>query len=48
MSITVIPGILLYLNEQLIPYIFINLVAIGVGFILTYLFGFKDEQLEGM
>jgi len=45
MAITVIPGTLLYLNGQIIPYIFINLVAIGTAFLLTWLFGFSDKML---
>ncbi|MGX7031535.1 sucrose-specific PTS transporter subunit IIBC [Vagococcus zengguangii] len=47
MSITVIPGTLLYLNNQLFSYILVNVIAIAVGFLLTYFFGFKDEQLKG-
>lgn len=45
MAITVIPGTLLYLNGQILPYIFVNLVAIGTAFILTWLFGFSDKML---
>ncbi|WP_163536095.1 sucrose-specific PTS transporter subunit IIBC [Gracilibacillus sp. YIM 98692] len=44
MAITVIPGTLLYLNEQLILYVIVNLVAIGIAFALTYLFGYKEEN----
>ncbi|PPA70329.1 sucrose-specific PTS transporter subunit IIBC [Jeotgalibacillus proteolyticus] len=46
MAITVIPGTLLYLNEQIFSYILVNLVAIGTAFTLTYLFGFTDKMLE--
>src|SRR5690625_4009849 len=46
MSITVIPGTLLYLNEQIVMYILVNLVAIAVAFVLTWLFGFSDKQNE--
>lgn len=46
MSLTVIPGALLYLNSQFIWYIVVNVVAIAVAFILTYLFGYSDKQLE--
>ena len=46
MSITVIPGILLYLDSQLLPYILVNVIAIATGFALTYFFGFKDEDLK--
>ncbi len=42
MSITVIPGTLLYLNEQLFLYILVNLIAIGVAFSLTWVFGYSD------
>lgn len=50
MAVTVIPGALLYLNEQFIWYILSNLVAIGVAFGLTYFFGYSDkmrEEIEG-
>lgn len=46
MAITVIPGSLLYLNGQLLPYILVNVIAIGVAFALTWLFGFSDKQLN--
>lgn len=46
MAITVIPGTLLYLNGQILLYLLVNLVAIAVAFILTWLFGFSDKQLE--
>ncbi|NBJ68157.1 MULTISPECIES: sucrose-specific PTS transporter subunit IIBC [Clostridia] len=46
MAVTVIPGTLLYLNGQVISYLFVNLVAIGVAFVLTWLFGFSDKQLK--
>ncbi|TMN21537.1 PTS sugar transporter subunit IIA [Lentibacillus cibarius] len=42
MAITVIPGTLLYLNGQVLQYIFVNIVAIVVAFVLTWLFGFSD------
>lgn len=45
MSLTVIPGALLYLNEQFIWYILVNLVAIAVAFALTYFFGYSDKKL---
>ena len=44
MSITGIPGTLLYLNEQLPIYIFVNVVAFAVAFILTWLFGFNKKM----
>lgn len=46
MSVTVIPGILLYLNEQLPFYLISLLVGGGVAFALTYLFGYNDQMLE--
>ncbi|MBM7551473.1 sucrose-specific PTS transporter subunit IIBC [Thalassobacillus pellis] len=46
MAITVIPGSLLYLNGQFFMYVIVNLVAIGVAFGLTYMFGFNDKMLE--
>ncbi|MFD2922381.1 sucrose-specific PTS transporter subunit IIBC [Halobacillus naozhouensis] len=44
MAITVIPGTLLYLNEQIFYYLLVNIVAIGVAFVLTYMFGFSDKD----
>nr|WP_318540200.1 sucrose-specific PTS transporter subunit IIBC [Terribacillus saccharophilus] len=44
MSITVIPGTLLYLNSQLPFYILINLVAMAVAFTLTWMFGYKEPK----
>jgi sucrose PTS system EIIBCA or EIIBC component len=46
MAITVIPGTLLYLNHQLPLYILANLVAIGVAFALTWMFGYSDKEAE--
>lgn len=46
MSITAIPGLLLYLNNQIWLYIFVCLVGFGVAFTLTYMFGYKDEGLS--
>ncbi len=46
MAVTVIPGTLLYLNDQLFLYILVNVVAIAVSFTLTWLFGYKDEPIE--
>jgi len=45
MGITLIPGMLLYLDGQLLTYIFVMLVSIGSGFGLTWLFGFSDDML---
>jgi sucrose PTS system EIIBCA or EIIBC component len=46
MAITVIPGTLLYLNSQLPLYILANVVAIGVAFALTWMFGYSDKEAE--
>ncbi len=43
MGITVIPGMLLYMNGQILQYIICNLVALAVGFGLTYAL-FKTEE----
>lgn len=42
MAVTVIPGTLLYLNGQILQYILVNVVAIAIAFILTWLFGYSD------
>lgn len=42
MSVTVIPGTLLYLNSQLPLYILSNVVAMAIAFALTWMFGYKD------
>ncbi|GAA5416013.1 PTS system trehalose-specific EIIBC component [Paraliobacillus ryukyuensis] len=44
MSITVLPGVLLYLNSQLLLYILVNIVSIGAAFALTWLFGYKEKE----
>lgn len=44
MSITGIPGTLLYLNEQLPLYILVNIVAFAVAFALAWMFGFNREM----
>ncbi|WP_416150005.1 sucrose-specific PTS transporter subunit IIBC [Salipaludibacillus sp. HK11] len=44
MAITVIPGTLLYLNEQLFLYILVNLIAVAVAFSLTWMFGYNDND----
>ncbi|KXT78110.1 sucrose-specific PTS transporter subunit IIBC [Streptococcus sp. DD13] len=45
-GITIIPGTLLYTNGQLFQYIFMVLVTTALGFALTYMFGYEDEQKE--
>lgn len=44
MGITAIPGSLLYLNNQFIPYILVSAISFGVAFVLTYFFGYKDKE----
>lgn len=44
MSITGIPGTLLYLNEQLPLYLLVNVVSFAVAFVLTWLFGFNKKM----
>lgn len=46
MSITVIPGILLFLNKQLPLYVLVCAVGFGVSFALTYFFGYSDDMLK--
>lgn len=46
MSITGIPGTLLYLNNQLPMYIVVNLIAFGVAFGLTMMFGYKMKSAK--
>ena len=45
-GITIIPGTLRYLNGQVLHYIFMVLVTTGLGFGLTYVFGYKDAEEE--
>ncbi len=44
MSITGIPGTLLYLNEQLPIYIIVNIVSFAVAFALTWFIGFNKKM----
>lgn len=44
MSITVIPGTLLYLNGQILLYLLVNVIAIGIAFALTWMFGYSDKK----
>ena len=46
MSITGIPGMLLYLNKQMPLYILVNVIAFAVAFVLTYFFGMKQDVAE--
>ena len=43
-GITIIPGTLLNLNGQLLQYIFMVVLTTGLSFVLTYMFGYKDEE----
>ncbi|WP_303979008.1 sucrose-specific PTS transporter subunit IIBC [Streptococcus danieliae] len=45
-GVTIIPGTLLYLNGQLLQYVLMVAVSTGLGFALTYSFGYKEEQEE--
>ncbi len=44
MSITGIPGTLLYLNEQLPLYILVNVISFAVAFVLTWFIGFNKNM----
>lgn len=44
MSITVIPGTLLYLNGQILLYLLVNIIAITIAFALTWMFGYSDKE----
>jgi sucrose PTS system EIIBCA or EIIBC component len=46
MAITVIPGTLLYLNGQILLYLLANIIAIGVAFVLTWIFGYTDKMKQ--
>lgn len=43
-GITIIPGTLLYLNGQVLKYIIMVLATTALAFVLTYFFGYKDEE----
>ena len=45
-GITIIPGTLLYVDGQLPQYFLMVAVSFALGFALTYLFGFEDEEKE--
>ncbi|NQP33962.1 PTS transporter subunit EIIC [Streptococcus suis] len=45
MGVTIIPGLTLYAgNGQILPYILMIAVSFALGFALTYLFGYEDEE----
>lgn len=48
MSVTVLPGILLFLNSQLPMYLVSIAVACGVAYVLTYLFGYEDKKQDAI
>ena len=43
MGITVLPGMLLYMNGQIVQYLIVNIIAFAVGFALTYVLFKHDE-----
>ena len=43
MGITALPGALLYMNSNIIGYILVCAIGIGVSFVLTYMF-FKPTE----
>ncbi|WP_288563313.1 PTS beta-glucoside transporter subunit IIBCA [uncultured Streptococcus sp.] len=45
-GVTIVPGTLLYLNGQVLKYILMVLVALALGFALTWIFGYKEEEVE--
>lgn len=45
-GITIIPGTLLYLNGQLLKYVFMVVFTTALSFGLTYMFGYEDEKTE--
>ncbi|WP_074391687.1 sucrose-specific PTS transporter subunit IIBC [Streptococcus suis] len=47
MGVTIIPGLTLYAgNGQILPYILMVAVSFALGFALTYLFGYENEEKE--
>ncbi|HFI0228323.1 TPA: sucrose-specific PTS transporter subunit IIBC [Streptococcus suis] len=47
MGVTIIPGATLYVgNGQLFQYLLMVVVSFALGFALTYLFGYEDEEKE--
>lgn len=44
MSITGIPGTLLYLNDQLPLYLLVNVISFAAAFALTWMFGFNKKM----
>ncbi len=48
MSITAIPGTLLYMNNQLPWYLLVNVISMATAFLLTYFFGYSDKMKEAL
>ena len=47
-GVTIVPGTLLYLNGQVLTYVIMVLVTLALGFALTWLFGYKEEEVEAL
>ena len=47
-GVTIVPGTLLYLNGQVLKYVIMVLVTLALGFVLTWLFGYKEEEVEAL
>lgn len=45
-GVTIVPGTLLYLNGQVLKYVIMVLVTLALGFVLTWIFGYKEEEVE--
>ena len=45
-GVTIVPGTLLYLNGQVLKYVIMVLVTLTLGFALTWIFGYKEEEVE--
>ena len=45
-GVTIVPGTLLYLNGQVLKYVLMVLVTLALGFVLTWIFGYKEEEVE--
>ena len=47
-GVTIVPGTLLYLNGQVLKYVLMVLVTLALGFVLTWIFGYKEEEVEAL
>ncbi|MBM7642103.1 sucrose-specific PTS transporter subunit IIBC [Streptococcus loxodontisalivarius] len=45
-GVTIIPGTLLYLNGQLVKYVIMVLATTALGFALTWMFGYSEDDSE--